>query len=347
MVWLACRLVVLLLAIAPQGLHAAPPRAEPFAGPQQILKWINGYRLKPEPDKLPLAVRAMSAYGVFRDLEASGVYIGFMAGVLGDNPDKAEDIVARMFPIVPEDQVAIVRAIAYSTGPSPEASAKSAGKAGRSKAGAPSAGAGGNDDWKPLLRKFVERMPARKVLIQRHLDDKLPTLRTLPLEGQPAAIDVLWGYYFATGKMTAIDRLIDTLAWAKDADNLERLTTGSMVKWTMANNALQDKELLDHLKAEAGRRPKLVQTQLAEVVEAAETYETAKIRKAATQAIEELRRKGPETTRNYTFWGQAGQTALALGCVVAGALGHPEIAVPCVIGGAASSAALKVFTPQP
>ncbi len=351
MVWLARRLVVLLLVLSPQGLHAAPPRPEPFAGPQQILKWINGYRAKPEPDKLPLAVRAMSASGVFRDLEASGVYIGFMAGVLGDNPDRALDLVARMFPMVPEDQVAIVRAIAYSTGPGARGTAKSAGKSAApgkaSKGGAAAAGAPGDDGWKTLLRSFVERMPARKVLIQRHLDDKLPTLRTLPLEGQPAAIDVLWGYYFATGQMAAIDRLIDTLAWAKDADHLERLTTGSMVKWTMANNALQDKELLDHLKAEAGRRPKLVQTQLAEVVEAAETYETAKIRKEATQAIEDLRRKGPETTRKYTFWGQAGQTALALGCVVAGALGHPEIAVPCVIGGAASSAALKVFAPQP
>ena len=59
-----------------------------------------------------------------------------------------------------------------------------------------------------------------------------------------------------------------------------------------------------------------------------------------------LRRKGPESTRNVSYWGQAGQTALALGCVVAGALGHPEVGIPCIISGAVSSAALKLLAPQ-
>jgi hypothetical protein len=45
------------------------------------------------------------------------------------------------------------------------------------------------------------------------------------------------------------------------------------------------------------------------------------------------------------WWGQAGQTALALGCIVAGAMGHVEVGVPCIIGGAASSAALKYMVP--
>ena len=120
-----------------------------------------------------------------------------------------------------------------------------------------------------------------------------------------------------------------------------------MAKWTLANNALQDKELLDHLKGELSRRPKVIKEQLTEVVEAAETFETAKIRKEASGAIEELKRKGPESLRKFGFWSQAGQTVLALGCVAAGALGHVEIAVPCVIGGAATSAGLKIFGPQP
>ena len=106
-----------------------------------LLKWINGYRAKPEPERLPQAVQAMSALGLFRDLEAGGVYVGFMAGVLGDNPKTAEKLITLMFPMPPEDQVVVVRAIAYS----------------------------GLADWKVLLGKFAERMPARKVLIDRHL----------------------------------------------------------------------------------------------------------------------------------------------------------------------------------
>ena len=310
-------IVAIVLVVAFAGLLPQQSKAD-FSSAQHILGWINTYRGRPDPAMLPRAVKAMSALGVFRDLDASGIYIGFMAGVIADNPDRAEKLVAGMFPMPPEDQVAIVRAIAYS--------------------GAP--------NWKALLQRFAERMPARKVLIERHIADKLPVLEKLSLAGNAAALDANWGFYFATGRMVSVDRIISTLAWAKDGNNVEKLTTGSMAKWTLANNALQDKELLDHLKGEKLRRPKPVAVQLAEVIEAAETYETGKIRKEATAAIEELKRKGPESARKLTFWGQAGQAALAVGCVTAGVLGHVEIAVPCVIGGAASSAALKMFTPQ-
>jgi hypothetical protein len=312
-------LASVLLAWPPSSAEAAPPRREKsFTSPQEILAWINRYRLKPEPSRLPEAVKAMSGFGVFRELDSSGVYIGFMAGVLGSHPDKADRLVTAMFPIPPEDQVAVVRAIAYSELP----------------------------DWKDRLGRFAERMPARAVLIQRLVEGKLPTLETLPLDTKPATLDTLWGYYFGSGSKAPINRIVDALEWAKEGNDVDKLTAGSMAKWTLANNALQSKDLLDHLKAEQKRRPKAVAAELAEVVEAAETYETSGIRKQALAAIEDLKRKGPESARKMSYWGMAGQTALALGCVVAGAFGHVEIAVPCVIGGAASSAALKLFTPQ-
>lgn len=314
----ALLLIALVAALAAPAVMAAPPRKADFSTPQHILGWINKYRTRPEPMQLPQAVKAMSALGLFRDLEAGGIYIGFMAGVIGDNTDKAEKLVSGMFPLPPEDHVAVVRAIAYSGGP----------------------------DWKALLVRFAERMPARQVMIERHLEDKLPTLDKIALAGNAAALDANWGYYFATGKFATVDRIVETLAWAKDGNDVEKLTTGSMAKWTLANNALQDKDLLDHLKVEKPRKSKIVQGQLAEIIDAAETYETGKIRKEAMAAIEELKRKGPESVRKLTFWGQAGQAALAVGCVAAGVMGHVEIAVPCVIGGAASSAALRIVTPQ-
>ncbi len=302
---------------APPSKGKGQPRPEQ-ATQQNILKWINVYRINKEPQKLPEAVRAMSALGLFKDLENGGVYIGFMAGVLGDNPKDAEALVAKMFPMPPEDQVAIVRAIAYS----------------------------GLPDWKILMEKFVERMPARLVLIQRYLAGKMPVLSDLPLDQSPAALDTHWGYYFATGRFEPVDRIIAALEWSTDKNNVERLTLGSMAKWTLANNALQDKELLDHLKTQLNGRSKVITRELREVIEAAETFETSKIRKEAFASIEELKRKGPESTRNITWWGQAGQTALALGCVVASVMGHMEVGIPCVVGGAVSGAALKMFTPQ-
>lgn len=315
---LIAMVVVGVFAFATAAAEAKAPRqAKPLAT-GDILKWINSYRQKPEPEKLPDAVRAMSGLGIFRDLDSAGVYIGFMAGVLGDNPAKAERLVARMFPIPPEDQVAIVRAIAYS----------------------------GLPDWKALLETFIERMPARKVLIQHHLSGKAPTLLTIPLEQSPAGLDTLWGYYFATGRPAPIDRIVGVLLWSRDANDVEKLTLGSMAKWTLANNAQQDKALLDHLKAQMSVQPKPLAREIAEVVEAAETFETTRIRKQALGSIEDLKRKGPQSTRSAAWWGQAGQTALALGCIVASVTGHAEVGIPCVVGGAVSSAALKLWVPQ-
>src|SRR5262249_14278454 len=46
------------------------------------------------------------------------------------------------------------------------------------------------------------------------------------------------------------------------------------------------------------------------------------------------------------WWGMVGQTALALGCVVASAMGQVEVGIPCVVGGALSGAAPKGMTPH-
>lgn len=310
--------VLIALVLGELPAVAAPPRNQhEFTQPEQILKWINTYRHKPEPARLPAAVKAMGALGVFRDLDGAGVYVGFTAGVLGANPAKAEQLVTKMFPMPPEDQVLIVRAIAYS----------------------------GLANWKELLAKFVERMPARKVLIERHLYGDAPTLMQLPLDSGPAALDALWGYYFATGSAEPIQRILTALPWSKEQNNVDKLTIGSMVKLTLAVNATRDQELLSILQRELRHQPKEVAVPLRQVIVAAETYETGKIRKEALASIDEIKRKGSADLRNWNWWGQAGTTALALGCVGAAAMGQVQFGLPCVIGGAMSSAAVKYLAP--
>jgi hypothetical protein len=305
-------------AAAPQKKPAPAKSAVEFSSSENLLRWINGYRTKPDPAKVPVAVHAMSQLGLFRDLETAGVYIGFMAGVLQANPTTAEDLVARMFPMPPEDQVAIVRAIAYSDLP----------------------------DWKGLMLKFVERMPARKALIDRFVYGKQPTLKQIALDSGPAPLDMLWGMYFATGSHEPILRMVSVLPWTKEQNNVERLTIGSMAKLSLATNASRDKELLDMLKGAMSHEGKETRAILRETIDAAETFEFGRVRKDAVAAIDQLKAKGPASSRNVQWWGQAGQTALALGCIVAGALGHFEVGIPCVVGGAVSGAALKYLTPQ-
>jgi hypothetical protein len=337
-------LLVVVGLVAPASA-AVPPRAE-FSSLEAVSRWISGYRARPEPAKVPAAVRALSQLGAFKDPESSGVYIGFIAGVIGFSYGKAEEIIGKTLPVAPADQWVIVRAIAYS----------------------------GHPEWKSLLRKFSDRLPLRKVMIEKYLNGELATLNEIPLERKdptlwdkmkknpfqsddtakkskettydksPELLDTLWGYYFGTGSYPPIARIVTLLPWSTDRDSIDKLTVGNMAKYTLASNAGRDPELLTMLKRASTEQPKNVV--LKEIVEAAETMETTRLRKDALASIEELKRKGPGYKRDITTWGQIGQGALALGCIAAATAGQVQFGLPCVIGGATSSAALNFWSQQ-
>jgi hypothetical protein len=326
----------------------AMPRPVEFANTDGVLRWINGYRLKPDIGQVPNAVRALSRFDAFRETENSAVYVGFIAGVIGANPRKADDLIARMFDIKAEDHWVIVRAIAYSGSPA----------------------------WKDMLTRYADRMPTRARMIEKFEGGKLPTLNDIVYEKSPGAfdkigefstsvghfftgqkpseavklepnaevLDALWGYYFATAEFGPIERINRMLPWSKDKSSTEKLTVGSMAKYTLASNAAHDPDLLAMLKREVAHEPDDVKPIVSEIIEAVETMEIARIRKEALAAIDELKRKGPGYKRDLSTWGQIGQGALALGCIAAAAAGQIEIGVPCVVGGALSGAALNYWT---
>jgi len=344
----ATAIFIAVMSVLAQA-SATPSSLIDLASPEAVLRWINAYRAKPDPAGVPAAVRALSRLGAFKDPETSGVFVGFIAGAIGSNPARADELIAKMFPLPASDQWVIVRAIAYS----------------------------GLPDWKRLMIKFADRMPARKVMIDKSLAGKLPTLwemtfdkkpstwetlqgyltldgltgrdspKKVALEPGPELLDTFWGYYFATGAHRPIWRILAMLPWSKDDNNVEKLTLGSMAKYTLASNAARDAELLAMLKRARDSQPKPVAAVLDQVIDAAETVETTRLRKEALATIDEMRRKGPGSRRNISFWGQVGQGALAVGCIAAAATGHVELGLPCVIGGGLSSAALSVWNGQP
>lgn len=303
---------------ARQAKASATQTAQPqLSTAESVQRWIDGYRAKPEPKRLPEAVKAMTALGLLKDQEANGLYIGFIAGVLGDNQIEADALVAGMFPMPPEDQVSLIKAIAYS----------------------------GLPDWKDLLTRFVERMPARKVLIDRYLRDKIKVLKDLGIDNGPPVLDANWGYYFATGSFEPVQRIIGALQWAKEENSVEKLTVAGMAKYTLAFNAARDSELVALYRSEAGHGQPAVRQALREVIEATETMELGKLRREALASIEDLKRKGPARHRNAAWWAGAGTTVLALGCVAAAAAGQVQLGIPCVVGGPVAQAAAKYALP--
>jgi hypothetical protein len=319
----ACAAPSTVQAATPKSTRAAPQQSEPsptqvFPNAEAIARWIAGYRVKPDPDRLPAAVKAMSATGIFKDSDTAGLYLGFSAGVLGSRPEQAAVLAAKMFPLPPEDHLAVIKIIAYS----------------------------GLPNWKVVLSGLAERMPARAPVVDRYLTDKLPALANLALDAGPTPLDVLWGQYYATGSFEPILRIVSILPWSKDGNNVDRLTVGSMAKWTLAQNASRDMDLLQLLKVTLPHETKSQASTLREVIEAAEIGEVGKIRTAALAQIESRKVKGSTRLQDYNWWSQAGQTVLAAGCIAAGALGQVQAGIPCVIGGALSSATLKALTPK-
>jgi hypothetical protein len=313
-----------------------------------VLRWINHYRNKPDPAGIPPIVQALSRLGAFKDPEQAGAYTGFIAGVIRANPRNAEDMINKMLPLPVGDQWVIARAIAYS----------------------------GHPDWQNLLRRVADKIPTRRVMIDKYLAGQLPTLWQIPLDQKPSTwetvryyvtleklwaeapakeaiievspelLDTLWGYYFATSAQRPIARIVAMLPMSKDNDTIEKLTIGSMAKYTLATNAARDLALLEMLKQMRLRQPKLEAAILGDVISAAETAEVARLRKDALAAIDELRRKGPGYRRTVSIWGQIGTGALALGCIAAAATGHIELGLPCIITGGVSSAAVGFWEKQ-
>jgi len=345
------RRVMLALALAVAlgaPAAAAPTSASDLATTDAVLRWINGYRKKPNLAQVPVAVRTLSRLDALRESETAAVHVGFVAGVIGSNPQKADELVEKMLVIKAEDHWFIVRAVAYS----------------------------GLPNWRDLLSRFADRMPTRRLMIEKYVSGKLPTLDAIAFEASPTAmdkvkgftvsvgnfitghkapepvrleaspevLDTLWGYYFATGSYGPVERILRMLPWSTDRQDADKLTVGSMAKFTLASNAAHDAQLLAMLRREVHRQPADIRYIVNEIIEAVDTMEIAHLRKAALAAIEDLKRKGPGYKRDLSTWGQVGQGAMALGCVAAAATGQVEFGLPCVVGGALGSAALNYWT---
>jgi hypothetical protein len=315
--------------------QAAPQESPP---PDRVLSWIKSYRTKPDYKLLPAAVEALAAGGAFQEPDAAGVFVGFMAGVLASNPDHAEKLVFKMLAVVkPEDNWAVVRAVAYS----------------------------GLPDWHTLLLKVAEKVPNRRTMIDAYNAGKLPTLSDfavkerkgmwgrmfssdgddkLVLEPSPVVMDTFWGYYYATGSLLPLSRMVALLPWASDHDDAERLTLGSTAKYSLAHNSSRDAELLTALKESRAHTSEKALKHLDDVIFAAETAEVGKLKDDAADALNELRQKGPSYKRRISWWGRLGEGAISLGCVTAAVTGQVQLGIPCVVGGATYSGVLRYLS---
>src|ERR1700709_2354711 len=159
-------LVITMLLLVHPASAATTPDIDPGTSLSVVQQWIYNYRARPDYAHVPAAVRVLFHAQSFKEPENSGIYLGFIAGAIGSNPAKAEQLVNSFFPVPPEEEWVIVRAIAYS----------------------------GLPDWRNLLRKVAPRMPGRRGMIDSYLAGTQPTLTAIPLEqATPGMLDRLRG----------------------------------------------------------------------------------------------------------------------------------------------------------
>ena len=173
-----------------------------------------------------------------------------------------------------------------------------------------------------------------------------PKLPPLSYGRNPELLDTLWGQYFAAGQYRPIWRIITLLPWSKDRDSGERLAVGSSAKYTLANNAARYPDVLALIKDMAAYQEADVRPILKDVIRAAETTETAGIRKEQVALIDKLKSKGAGYQRDLKTWGYIGQGAIGITCIVLATVSLTAAGLPCVIGGAATSAALNYWAAQ-
>lgn len=334
---LASLLAFVILSAAPRPVVAElSPFQGDIAGHERLLEWVYSYRSKPDPKSLPKSVQAMERFGLFRDSEKADFFIGFIAGVLNQNPKMADRLIKGMFPMPPKEQAVIVKSIAWS----------------------------GLSNWPTLMRKYAEQMPERKALMEDYLSGKEPTLLRLPLENGTSVVYALWGFYVATGRYEPVERIIPALTWARGAqeeegyfrrqwnaafdwsdgkDDVTKATIGGTAKWTLVTHAERDRELIDYYRIQlSSHQDERMQQKLGEVIAAAESFESERVRKEEMAAIERIRRKYPDGA-TFSRATTLGSVAIATGCVAATAAGQAAIAVPCIVTGAVYSGFVRLI----
>src|ERR1700709_1002474 len=145
-------LVITMLLLVHPASAATTPDIDPGTSLSVVQQWIYNYRARPDYAHVPAAVRVLFHAQSFKEPENSGIYLGFIAGAIGSNPAKAEQLVTSFFPVAPEDEWVIVRAIAYS----------------------------GLPDWRNLLRRIAPRMPGRQGMIDSYFPGTLPPSTPIP-----------------------------------------------------------------------------------------------------------------------------------------------------------------------
>ncbi|MBC2600515.1 hypothetical protein [Puniceicoccus vermicola] len=144
--------------------------------------WMMDYYLDPTPEELPSHLIQLSEDGVLSDPKAQAPIVGFTSQVMANHPDRVGDWMAQLSDLPEDSAVAVQTALWFSN---TEAS-----------------------------REYFEEND-----LNEYLEAPAPDILGMAIDN-PGTLDLLWGYFFATGEKAPIESLVSSLALAQYAGAL-------------------------------------------------------------------------------------------------------------------------------
>jgi hypothetical protein len=219
------RFIVTLACAAATSLGCAATPPEVFQDRVKLGSWLAHFHEAPEPDLVPAALLSANKLGMFQGGARSFAYLGFITGVMSKYPGQAAAIARALVSLPADDQPAVIVGVWYST---------ATGK-------------------KQILKSLAELMPVHKDTINYLADNESKPVFTLPMEDGSWVLDVMWGYYMASGDVRAVSRVIDALQLANDPAK-NKATAADQAQWSLTVQGKLQPGVLATVRAETTKR---------------------------------------------------------------------------------------------
>jgi hypothetical protein len=193
--------VSFLIGIAGLPARGDEPTAKPSEEKVASEDWLTFYYRKPQPDRFVDEVRNMSKAGVLTNEGSEPPTVAFLSRVMVANPDKIAAWMTALADVSDSNKDKLHRAIWLSDTKEGRAYLKEKG-----------------------VKKYVEKAP--------------PDILKMEIDS-PDVLDMLWGYFFATGDEAPIRRLVSAFNYSKYFGAIQRFKTSKQTAEDK-KNALND-----------------------------------------------------------------------------------------------------------
>ena len=189
--------------------------------------WMMFYYKNPAPEQLVAEVRAMTKAGALKDPNAQPPTVAFLSRVMAKNPTKINKWLEELGDLEKNERSVVFAAAWYSD----------------------------TDEARAFFKKKG---------LQDYLDQEAPAILEMEVK-DPSTLDMLWGYFMATGDEAPIRRIISAFALSKHAGAVERFkdsakteedrkaayfdATFQSAQWSLESNCRQHPLVLKHAEA--------------------------------------------------------------------------------------------------